>query len=715
MARKGINIRAGYDMKEFSKSSQNLIRSMRKTANKMKSVGRTMTTNLTAPIAALGGLSVTVFADFEQSMAKVAAVSGATGSELAKLTELSKDLGRSTKYTASQVAELQLNYAKLGFSTSEIENITEATLQLALATGEDLASSAEVAGGTLRSFGKDASQMQGVVDVMAKSFSSSALDLEKFKTGMGTIGAVANGLGQSLEETTAQLSVLSNNNIDASTAGTMLRNMMLKATKDGFSMSDALADIAQSTNKAETSLKYFDTRATATALILADNIDLTKDLTNQYINSGGAAKGMADVMDNTLQGSLHKVKSAIEGMAISFGETLAPTINKIAGFVSNLANRFTELDPSTKRTIVTIAAMTAAIGPLIFAIGSLTAALAFLAANPIVLVITGIIVALAALTAAFIYVKNNLDQFKTFFHNAFVKALNGAIDVIKAMGTAWVKLSDLLGLDIGQDFLSFMDGLKMKTKPVIKEFDTLVETVDKVKDKVTKGLGLDNVTNEVNGLSGGVAKLAKFTEKAIGGLKMKSIPINFTPKLPEVGVATFVDQSTLMAQQAAANIKQEFQSIGEEIADALNDGLKSLAANGAALMGEFIGNIISGSDMTVEDFGKGLLNSIGQFMSDFGKSMVAIGIAQTSIQASIASMNPALAIAGGIALIAAGTALSNISKAGIGGNPSGTTSPVGGGIVSNVINPQEIILTSNIELSGREMIITQQRENSFRR
>ena len=135
MARKQINIRAGFDLKAFSDSSQNLQRELTKVGKQMKSVGKDMSTYITAPLAIMGGLAVKTFADFEQSMAKVKAISGATGAEFQNLNKLAKDLGISTRFTASEVSDLMLNYSKLGFSSSEIEKITESTLNLALATG----------------------------------------------------------------------------------------------------------------------------------------------------------------------------------------------------------------------------------------------------------------------------------------------------------------------------------------------------------------------------------------------------------------------------------------------------------------------------------------------------------------------------------------------------------------------------------------------------
>jgi hypothetical protein len=410
MARSGVNIRVGWDLKAFSKSNQNLSRSLKKTATKMKSVGKSMSTALTLPIVALGGASLKVFADFEQSMAKVQAVSGATGAEFQKLNTLAKDLGISTRFTATQVAELMLNYSKLGFSSAEIDKITESTLELALATGEDLATSAEVAGSTLRGFGLEASEMQRVVDVMAQSFSSSALNLEKFSTSMATLAPVAKNANVSLEDATGFLSILVDRGVDATTAGTGLRNIFLDLAGSGQSLESAMSEIANSTNKNKVAFDMFGKRGATVAAIMADNAAEAKGLSKEYVNSAGAAKKMAEIMDNTLEGSMLKVKSAVEGLGISFGEILAPTIKKVGAFISELAIQFADLSPETKKTIVVIAALVAAIGPLIFIVGSLAAAMAAMIATPIVPIIAAIAIAVGALAISMADVDKEIKQ-----------------------------------------------------------------------------------------------------------------------------------------------------------------------------------------------------------------------------------------------------------------------------------------------------------------
>ena len=138
--------------------------------------------------------SLRAFRDFEFQMAKVKAITGANRTEFLQLSKSAQELGRSTFFTAQQVAELQTNYGKLGFTTQEILDAQEATLQLATATDSDLARAAIVAGSAVRGFGLDASETQRVVDVMAVAFTSSALDIEKFQTSMTKVAPIAKSL-----------------------------------------------------------------------------------------------------------------------------------------------------------------------------------------------------------------------------------------------------------------------------------------------------------------------------------------------------------------------------------------------------------------------------------------------------------------------------------------------------------------------------------------
>ena len=224
------------------KQTQNLVAGFTKMATK---IGLSIV--VFRKVAKAVSAMVRDFRDFEFQMAKTAATTGATAEEFTMLSKTAEDLGRTTFFTAQQVAELQTNFGKLGFSTKEILDAQEATLQLATATDTDLGRAAIVAGAAVRGFGLDASETQRVVDVMAVAFTSSALDIEKFQTSMTKVAPIAKSAGFSIEDTTAIMAQLSDSGIEASIAGTSLRNILLK-------MQDPNSDLVKSNGTTKQSL-----------------------------------------------------------------------------------------------------------------------------------------------------------------------------------------------------------------------------------------------------------------------------------------------------------------------------------------------------------------------------------------------------------------------------------------------------------------------------
>jgi len=801
MARKQINIRAGFDLGHFSTSSQNLERSLRKTATQMKSIGNTMSMNITAPLALMGGLAIKTFADFEQSMAKVNAVSGATGAEFESLNNLAKELGASTRFTAMQVSDLMLNYSKLGFSASEIESITAATLNLALATGEDLAKSAEVAGSTLRAFGLDASEMLRVTDVMAKSFSSSALDLDRFTESMKYVAPVAASAGISLEEASAMLAILANNGIKGSQAGTSLRRIITDLGSTGGNVAGAIEKLANKGLGLGNAMDEVGRTAQTALIVLGKGIGDLKPLTTEFENAAGSAAAMAEIMDNTLEGAMFRMKSAIEGAAISFGEKLAPALNKITVFVGEFATYLKNLDPETKNLIIRIGGVVAIIGPLAVAIGVLSSALAFLV-TPVALVVAGVGGLLFLLSGGIDALSSTKKQVKDLSESMKVLAdatkksteqVSTETDVVKSYFDALRKTNQgskereqlintinatygttLKNLEDESAFVKQLDGsyanliasLKTKIKLSLKE-DALTDLI-KIEEGINsviavlqqrlpdqKSMGAwKQMNNELNAQYillddnkkaqdailnesffskvGGAATKAtaaiggvtKETEKAaektlkltrnwkgLGDiLESMRMTKGFDPNIK-------LDLSGVVINTDTTGILSDMEELGKEMGDALSSGLKSLATEGLTQFGDFLGTVISGGDMTVKDFGKGLLDSIGKFMGQFGEAMIAMGIAQVMLDVALKTFNPALAIIGGVALVAAGAAISNLSQKGIDKSGGMDSSFSGGGNFSSMsgigANMQPIVLDTRI--SGRDMIITQGRESQFKR
>ncbi len=506
-----INVRYRVSLKDFESKLKTFEKKFIRTGKKMKRLGKSLSRSLSLPIVGLGALATREFAQYEQAMAKVQAISGATGTELKTLTDLSKKLGRTTRFTASQVAELELVYSKLGFSVREIENVTEATLNLALATGEDLTESAKVAGATLRGFNLDASEMTRVVDVMAKSFASSALDLEKFKVSMGKIAPVANAAGVSLERAAALQGVLADSGVEASVIGTSLRKIFVTLAKSGLSYEQALDKIRNATDKVKTAQEIFGQRAFVSAIILDDNRQKVEDLARANELAFGTTKKLAAIMDDTLLGSLLKVKSAIEGLAIEFGEALKPAVEKIAQIVVKITNKFSGLNDTWKRFILVVAGVAAVIGPLIFVIGALSTGLAIatanviafstaLVTNPLGLALVGISTLTAALVGFnFIMGKSTSQVNKNT--KAFDAAMSIREETIKLMAKEKAQLKLLL--DVARsDTASREDRLRA------------VKEINKISPEFLSNITLEKINTEettkaVNAYTAALTKNAK--------------------------------------------------------------------------------------------------------------------------------------------------------------------------------------------------------------
>ena len=338
---------------------------------KMQQFGKNMSMSVTAPLLAMGGASFAVFKNFEAEMSKVKAVSGATAEEFKALSDNAKKLGASTMFSASQVAQLQTEFAKLGFSATEITKVTESTLALAQASGSDLARAAEVAGSTLRAFGLDASETGRVTDVMAASFSTSALDMDKFAESMKYVAPVAKSAGMSLEQTSAMLAVLANNGIKGSQAGTALRRIISELGATGGDVEGAIANLAKTGLNLADAKDEVGRSAQSALLILAEGVDQIDPLTQSFENSAGAAQDMADIMGDTAFGAGKRLESAMEGLGISLGEIIAEAVVPMVEGIAVLVGKLNDASPGAKRFAVAFGAVAAVIGPAVYTVGGL--------------------------------------------------------------------------------------------------------------------------------------------------------------------------------------------------------------------------------------------------------------------------------------------------------------------------------------------------------
>lgn len=364
---------------------------------KMQSVGRNMSMYVSAPIVAGFGAAVKKSIDFDDSMRKVKATSGATGSEFQQLRDKAIEMGAKTKFSASESADA-LNYMALaGWDTKDMLGGIDGVMQLAAASGEDLGQVSDIVTDSLTAFGMKAKDSGHFADVLAQTSSKANTDVRGLGEAFKYAAPVAGALGYTVEDTSIAIGLMSNAGIKGEKAGTALRTMFTNLSKPtgdmkkkmdelGISITDSngnmlpMRDVMdQLRGKFKGLSKEQQASAAATifgkeamsgalAIINASDEDYQK-LTKSIDGSKGAAKRMSDEMEGGIGGSIRQMKSAIESLAISIGDVMAPYIKKLAEWLSHAANKLNEIPKGAQKIVVGLGLLAAAIGPLLVTLG----------------------------------------------------------------------------------------------------------------------------------------------------------------------------------------------------------------------------------------------------------------------------------------------------------------------------------------------------------
>ena len=311
------------------------------------------TKGFSGPIKAIGALAVTalvaavkVTADFEKELSKLRGISGATEKDMASLEAQARKLGRSTAYTAVQVAKAQTELAKLGFTTSEVLSSSGGVLDLAAGLGVELAEAAELTGSTLRQFGIDASETGKVVDILAKAATESALDFTSLKESLKLVGPIAGSVGVSIEETVGILETLADSGLKGSIAGTSLRKAFIELNAAGIPLKVALDKVKNSSDQLGTAVELVGKRAATAFVVLAENgYTAVSDF-------DGVANKLRETMEDNLIGDFTKLTSAITELGIAAGKTstgpLRQLLQLLTGGASGLSDKLSFADLITK-------------------------------------------------------------------------------------------------------------------------------------------------------------------------------------------------------------------------------------------------------------------------------------------------------------------------------------------------------------------------------
>lgn len=441
--------------------------------NAIQSAGKSMTKAITAPVAGVGIAAVKTAADYESAMSNVKAITGATGNDFKQLEQLGKDLGASTAWSAKEVADAMQYTGMAGWSAADNVSGLKGILDLASASGTELARTSDIMTDAISAFGYQASDSAKFADTMTKACTSANVSVDTLGESYKYCGAICGTMGYSIEEVTTSLAAMGNMGIKGSQAGTALKNAISNMAAPTKDMQVAMKDLGISIVNQDGSMKswgdviknlqssfqgltqdqqaayakqLFGKESMAGMLsIINTSTDDYNSLSDAIKNSGGAAEQAAKTQLDNLNGQLTLLKSALEGAAITIGDKLTPYIKTAVGWVQKATDWFNGLSGAQVNSIMKWAGVAAAIGPCIMIFGKAVTGVgkavsvfgkisgAISSAGSVMALLTSpaaiVIGALAGIAVAGVVVYKNWDKLKPIFMSVMNVARTAAANI----------------------------------------------------------------------------------------------------------------------------------------------------------------------------------------------------------------------------------------------------------------------------------------------
>ena len=592
----------------------------------MTSVGSTLTKAVTLPIAGIAAASVKTAADFEASMSEVKAITGATGSDFTKLENQAKQLGSSTKFSASEAAEGMKYFGMAGYDTNQIMAAMPATLDLAAASGESLGTTCDIVSDAMTGFKMSAEETAHFSDILAAASTSSNTNVSLMGETFKYVAPLCGTMGYSAEDASLAIGLMANAGIKGSQAGTSLKTAisnMISPTKSmqgvmdqlGISMTNSdgttksLRDVmGQLREKFATLTPAQQASAAATlfgkeamsgmlAIITASDEEYN-GLANAIDNCDGRASEMAATMQDNLSGQLTNLKSALEGAAISIGNAMLPMIKALVAGIQGLVNWFNNLSPGMQQFIVIAGLIAAAIGPVLLIFGALASAIGSIISiagalgigvGALVGIFSGVGVAIAAVIAIGALLITHWDQIKSTASNVW----NGIKTTIGNAVNGIVTFFQQLPGKIGNFLTTAWNNAK---KWATNMWNTAKEMGSKF---------VENASNFIKNLPEKIAYYLAFavTKAALwvvnmaakakqAGTQFVNNVVNFIKNLPSK-VATFLTNTISKVTSWATNMASKARTAGTNFINNIVNTIRNLPSRVASFLSQTISRISS--------------------------------------------------------------------------------------------------------------------------
>lgn len=373
------------DLQQFNNSSASISTRLTGLSNAMVATGSVLTKSVSVPLLTIGAAALKTTADFDAGMSEVKAISGATGTEFKQLETKAIQMGAKTKYSATEAASAFKYMAMAGWDTNDMLSGISGVMNLAAASGEDLATTSDIVTDALTAFGLSAKDSSHFADILAQASSRSNTNVGLMGETFKYVAPVAGALGYSAEDCAVAIGLMANSGIKASQAGTALRSLFTRLAKPtdtvaaamekyNITLTDANGNMkplstlmsemrdrfsglseAQKANLAAT-LAGQEGMSGLLAIVNSSDKDF-KSLTDSINNADGASERMAKTMQDNLKGSFTIFKSTVESAAISIGKKLTPEVRKFVDTGTSLVKKFNDMSDAEKTNIVNIGKM----------------------------------------------------------------------------------------------------------------------------------------------------------------------------------------------------------------------------------------------------------------------------------------------------------------------------------------------------------------------
>lgn len=386
-------------LKAMGKEAQATGKTIQNAGKTISKAGSSLTKSITMPIAGVAAASIKTAADFEQSMSNVKAITGASGEDFKKLEQHAKDLGASTAWSAKEVAEAMQYTGMAGWTAQENIDGLKGILDLASASGTDLASTSDIVTDAISAFGNTAKDSGMFADVMTKACTSANVSVDTLGESYKYCAALCGTMNYSVQDATTALAVMGNQGIKGSTAGTTLKNAISNLAAPTDAMKGVMDKLGISLKNNDGSMKSLDDvikniqgsfkgltadqqAAYAKTLFgkqsMAGMLSIIKTSPKEYQklskaikDSGGAADTAAKTQLDNLNGQITLLKSATEGAAITIGNKMLPFLKQLTSKIQSAADWFNNLSDKQVNFIMKSAGIAAAVGPVLMIFGKL--------------------------------------------------------------------------------------------------------------------------------------------------------------------------------------------------------------------------------------------------------------------------------------------------------------------------------------------------------